>query len=99
MSEGRENEIWADVQNENLINNGYVKKVILGVRHWVVLLNWRKRVEGGNHVRCSKVHVWNAEGDRGEIQWEGGWRPWEIQKLSERAKEVKKKELDGGGGG
>lgn len=27
MSEGKKkNEIWADVQNENLINNGYVKK-------------------------------------------------------------------------
>lgn len=41
MSEWERGEIAADAQNENLINNGYVKSVMSQRRRWVSLLNRR----------------------------------------------------------
>lgn len=98
MREGKEkNEIWADVQNENLINNGYVKNTVQGLRHRVALLNWRKmRKVVGSMWDVSSACVKCRKGNRGEIQREREGRKIYKREATRRSKE--RRSWMGGGG-
>ena len=74
MSKGGKNEIWADVQNENLINYSYVKTATWDRGHWVAVLSWAGGAKGGGgseRVRCRGR--WRRESDGAKEELQENW--------------------------